>query len=656
MTSTNNHYQSASLYVGDLHPAVTEAILFELFKSVGPVVTIHVCRDAVTRRSLGYAYVNFNNAIDAERALDTLNYTPIRGKPCRIMWSYRDPSMRKSGQGNIFIKNLDKSIDNKVLFDTFSSFGNILSCKVVTDNKGNSKGYGFVHYENQESAEQAINKVHGMLLANKIVFVGVFVPRRERIPTADPDKFTNLYVKHLPATWTEADLKQEFEKYGPVQNAVVMRSETTGESKKFGFVNFEKHEDSTKAIEATHNKIKLGGAEKEAYVTRAQKRGEREQVLKKLKDERAQKYQGINLYVKFLDDSIDDAQLRERFQEYGNITSCTVMRDEKSGVSRGFGFVCYESPEEASRAVAAMHGTLIAGKPIYVSLAERKDMRRSKLEAQYAARRMANSVMGNPNVYPVFYAQAPQHARGPAGAPYGAAPAYPGMVPRGAPRGPWGAAPAGIGAQGGARGQQFVPYMGVAHQGARGGPRQNGRGAGQQRGGAQGAAGAPAAGAQGAGQAGGAGAQGAAAAGAQGQQGGNNFNNNKFRYTPNARNQGTAGNGSGNGNGGAGAKGGKAENYGMVSSTSLTSGALANAGPDEQRLILGESLYPKIRAIYPGRAGKITGMLLEGFDSKQLLQLLDSQELLQEKIEDARNALIEAGEGVENDEVEGFEG
>ena len=44
---------------------------------VGPVASIRVCRDAVTRRSLGYAYVNFHNMVDAERALDTLNYTEV---------------------------------------------------------------------------------------------------------------------------------------------------------------------------------------------------------------------------------------------------------------------------------------------------------------------------------------------------------------------------------------------------------------------------------------------------------------------------------------------------------------------------------------------------------------------------------------------------
>ena len=73
-----------------------------------------------------------NVFLAAERALDTMNFDVIKVKPVRIM-SQRDPSLRKSGVGNIFIKNLDKSIDNNALYDTFSAFGNILSCKVSKD-------------------------------------------------------------------------------------------------------------------------------------------------------------------------------------------------------------------------------------------------------------------------------------------------------------------------------------------------------------------------------------------------------------------------------------------------------------------------------------------------------------------------------------------
>lgn len=53
----------------------------------------------------------------AERALLDLNFTPLNGKPIRVMYSHRDPSVRRSGAGNIFIKVL-YSISFQLLVDS----------------------------------------------------------------------------------------------------------------------------------------------------------------------------------------------------------------------------------------------------------------------------------------------------------------------------------------------------------------------------------------------------------------------------------------------------------------------------------------------------------------------------------------------------------
>merc|ERR1712037_978696 len=125
---------------------------------------------------------------------------------------------RRSGVGNVFIKNLDKSIDNKAMYDTFSAFGNILSCKVAQDADGGSKGYGFVHFETEEAAMNAIQKVNGMLLNEKKVFVGRFVPRKEREKELGEKakKFTNVYIKNFGEDLGDEKLKEVFSKFGKI--------------------------------------------------------------------------------------------------------------------------------------------------------------------------------------------------------------------------------------------------------------------------------------------------------------------------------------------------------------------------------------------------------------------------------------------------------
>jgi polyadenylate-binding protein len=609
-----SQFPPTSLYVGDLDLAITDSQLYDLFNQAGQVVSVRVCRDLGSRRSLGYGYVNYSSPQDAARAMELLNFTPLNNKPIRIMYSHRDPSIRKSGNGNIFIKNLDKMIDNKALHDTFSSFGNILSCKIATDAQGQSKGYGFVQFENEESAQKAIDKLNGMLINDKQVYVGQFLRKQERESAQTKAKFTNVYVKNLSESTTDEELKNAFGEYGTITSAVVMR-DGDGKSKCFGFVNFENADDAAKAVEALNGK-KFD--DKEWYVGKAQKKSEREVELKERFEqnmkEAVDKYQGVNLYVKNLDDTIDDEKLKELFSEFGTITSCKVMRDP-NGISKGSGFVAFSSPEEASRALTAMANKMVVSKPLYVAIAQRKEERRARLQAQFSQMRpvaMAPSVGPRMPLYPgapgmgqqFLYGQGPPAIIPPqAGFGYQQQ-LFPGMRPGGAPM------------------PNFIVPM--AQQGQQGQRPSGRRGAGPVQ---------------------------------QGQQPAPLMQHQMlprgrmYRYPPGRNMQEVPMPGVGGGMlsvpydmGGMPLRD---HSVGQPMPMQALATALANASPEQQRTMLGESLYPLVDQLEHDNAAKVTGMLLE-MDQTEVLHLLESPDALKAKVEEAMDVLRKVAQQANN--------
>ncbi|WVR07548.1 polyadenylate-binding protein, cytoplasmic and nuclear [Kwoniella sp. DSM 27419] len=604
---------SASLYVGELDSSVTEAMLFEIFNMIGPVASIRVCRDAVTRRSLGYAYVNYLNAADGERALEHLNYSLIKNRPCRIMWSQRDPALRKTGQGNIFIKNLDESIDNKALHDTFAAFGDILSCKVGTDETGKSRGFAFVHYSTGEAADAAIKAVNGMLLNDKKVFVGHHVGKKERLSKVEELKaqFTNVYIKNVEPEVTDAEFEELVKPFGATVSVALSRDDS-GSNKGFGFVNYEDHESAKKAVDELNDKEFKG---RKLFAGRAQSKLERESELKKSHEEKRMeneaKSAGVNLYVKNLDDEWDDDRLRAEFDSFGTITSCKVMKDE-SEASRGFGFVCFSSPDEATKAVSEMNGKMIGTKPLYVALAQRKDVRRQALESQIAQR--ANQRMQ-------YGAGGFQGMPGYMGQPvYG----YPPMPGYGQP-------------------MPGVPPMRGPMMGYPGGPQNPMQARPRYAPNAQPMPGMPAYGMP---------PQAGAYAGVPpnyppARTGG------RIPAAPSANGPRAAG-----GPSPVGAPQGLPR--GQVpprpqateaQAPRLDSQTLARAPAADQKQMLGEALYPLIFETQPELAGKITGMLLE-MDNSELLNLVDTPAALQEKVDEALRVLAEWGKADEKAEAE----
>lgn len=611
------NYPLASLYVGDLEPDVSEATLYERFSAVGQVLSIRVCRDQITKQSLGYAYVNFHQPADAERALDTMNFDSMGVRPMRIMWSQRDPALRKSGVGNVFIKNLDKSIDNKALYDTFSTFGNILSCKIMTDEQSNSRGYGFVHFETHEAAEQAIKNVNNMLLNEKKVFVGRFLTRGQRTDVGgiSNKKFTNVFIKNFGDNVDEDMIQEMFSKYGEITSCVVAKGDD-GKSKGHGFVNFK---DAIAAEAACKDLNESDYNGKKLFVGRFQKKVERVNTLKKIheekKQERQNRYMGINLYIKNLDDTIDDERLRKEFASFGTITSAKIMQE--NGRSKGFGFVCFSAPEEATKAVTDMNGRIVGSKPLYVALAQRKEDRKNHLASQYMQRLTTNRMQNQQQMGQVF-----ANAAGAPGGiylpnmPNASTRFYPAQAGFAAPVRPTPRWP----------GQARAPVSSTSYQNYQmvsgaGGPRTrlpyNPANAMMRPAGPQSAGGSV-----------------RMNFNAINQMrmpgvvinGGQQFSRPQMpKYRP-------AGPGA---PGGAPAPGQVApQAINVPGQEPLTTGMLASAQPQEQKQMLGERLYPLIHSMHSEWAGKITGMLLE-IDNAELLHMLDSRESLKAKVDEA---------------------
>lgn len=401
---------SLSLYVGNLGQDVVEANLYDKFGAIGPITSVRVCRDSTTRRSLGYAYVNFVNADDAKRAIEQFNYDTIGNStnPIRVMYSQRDPNLRRTGLGNIFISNLEKSIDVKTLNDTFAVFGNILSCKVSVDPKTNqSRGYGFVHFASEQEANQAIARLNNALVQGQPIRVFAYKSKQERQKERE-NSFTNVFIKNIPLSWDESKLNELFGQFGTIKRSTIRKKEGTNDSKGYGFVEFEDHESARNAVEKLNNHLVEEGRPG-LTVERAQKKSERMEMLRNgtLRNQ-ARRPEGENLYVKNLSESVTEDHLRKLFTQCGNVKNVKVMVDQ-TGRPRGFGFVSFHTQEEATKAVTDINGTFLEGKPLYVAKFLRSEERKQQVQMFLSIRQQQQMAAQYGMPYPPYMVPMPQY-------------------------------------------------------------------------------------------------------------------------------------------------------------------------------------------------------------------------------------------------------
>lgn len=211
--------------------------------------------------------MQFQTVEHARKVLEEVRYPEIKGVRCRAL-PYSRPTggaslssgaEKKPTTFQLFVKGIPARWTHHELYENFKPYGRIISAKVSIDGDFKSRGYGFVQFEALDAAQTAIKEMNGKdlseeedakLEALETLSVCEFIPKADRNGVQQPKCGTNLYVKNFPENdFGDQELRERFEVFGEIASAAVMRDDSSGSSKGFGFVNFKCWQDAQKALD-----------------------------------------------------------------------------------------------------------------------------------------------------------------------------------------------------------------------------------------------------------------------------------------------------------------------------------------------------------------------------------------------------------------------
>ena len=280
-----------------------------------------------------------------------------------------DPQQRKLEMDNfLFAADLPDDTCEEDLYGFFMGYKMVTS--KIYQNINNI--YAFVNFETRNDAERARRELNGVTIQakyatgiNKISKPVRLCRYESKSGLTHMDPRCNLLVKNLSPQVSAHLLWNTFIKFGDIRSSK-LKIDILGESKGFGFISYYKWEDAIKAKESLNDKELLGKKIKINFL----EKGKRHVVKKN------------NIYVKEIPKkNFTDKDLIGLFSKFGKINSAIVLKDDK-GESKGFGFVCFEKPEDAEKAKNEMNGKKIfedVENKLYVSFALKKAERKEEL-------------------------------------------------------------------------------------------------------------------------------------------------------------------------------------------------------------------------------------------------------------------------------------
>jgi len=169
-------------YIGSINFQLDEDAVRASFLPFGPIKMIDLSRDPTTGRHKGFAFVEYELPEAAQLALEQMNNVMMGGRNIKVGRPSNVPQAapwieqileEARAFARIYVSSIHPDLTEQDIKSVFEAFGNVLHCKLSPDQMtGKHKGYGFIEYSNQQSANDAITAMNLFDLGGQYIRVG----------------------------------------------------------------------------------------------------------------------------------------------------------------------------------------------------------------------------------------------------------------------------------------------------------------------------------------------------------------------------------------------------------------------------------------------------------------------------------------------------
>jgi len=368
------------LFVGQVPKTMEEPDLFPIFERYGPMEDVVIIRDRHTGQHRGCAFVTYMGRESADACVKELhNQYALEGgrRPLQVR-----PAGRKEVENKVFIGMLPHNVEEDLVKDLFSPFGEITGIFMIRTNEGLKKGCAFVKYAQRSSAITAISNMHGQVTvegSNRPLIVKFADSKNQKRTRMQLNRIENntYHHQHHGSGAMSMSSQASLPYYVPGPNPhghhhvpypghatppqAISVSSITGEPQaNFSPPPADQYSSYPSHPNLMYNPYGMPAPENAPFL---QERPPQQDAMNPRPREGPA---GANLFIYHLPHDLTDADLATAFNPFGNVISAKVYVDRYTGESKGFGFVSYDSIISAELAIEQMNGFQIGSKRLKV--------------------------------------------------------------------------------------------------------------------------------------------------------------------------------------------------------------------------------------------------------------------------------------------------